>query len=102
MDITINSQTITTSRLVSAQVDGVRYTITVSERDNAIVNARASVSRLQEIEDADGNKRETYSLAGIIYYDGESVQTQRLTLDESAVFVPQFTAILAELKGGVS
>jgi hypothetical protein len=102
MEIQLNTQQTTTQRMVSADVDGVRYVISTTEQDGRVTYARAAVSVQEEVQRADGQTVISMLYQGTIIYEGGAIQTQQIALEDISRFVAGFTSILAELQKGGS
>jgi hypothetical protein len=98
MEITTTQQTTTTLRNVRAEIDNTQFEIELTEQDGTIVRAYATVNIEEEVLNADGEPTTTLAQIGAIVYENGAVTTQRLTLDESSRYVPQFVSVMNELR----
>jgi hypothetical protein len=98
MEITTTQQTTTTLRNVRAEIDNTQFEIELTEQDGTIVRAYATVSIKEEVLNADGETVTTLAQIGAIVYENGAVTTQRLTLNESSCYVPQFVSVMNELR----
>lgn len=98
MEITTTQQTTTTLRNVRAEIDNTQFEVELTEQDGSIVRAYATVSINEEVLNADGETITTLAQIGAIVYENGAVTTQRLTLNESSQFVPQFVSVMNELR----
>jgi hypothetical protein len=91
MELTIKEENVQTTRVVSAEVDDVRYTMSVTEVDSQIESARCSIGVLDE-------EMNSWVYQGTIIYSNGQITTQQVQLEDSSKYINGFVEIINALK----
>lgn len=100
MDITIQQQQTVTQRTLSATVEDMRYTLTLTQSGDTITQAQCVISRTEQITTADNESVSSQSYQGEIAYNNGTIQTQHIALADTAQHIAVFSQILEQVKGG--